>query len=372
MKKALNYVSFILLVWMGTPALAWNAEEHSAFQISGFATINYSLSDQNTTYDRRISHRGSLDTSVIGVQGRYDLSISSSITAQVTLSPNQRSDDGYEPVIRWGYFSKSFENDWTLRIGRQRYHLYKNAENLEVGNTYTKATLPKEIYVNTTYLSHDGVALIKNFDLDDLGSLEAGLAVGGSRQYGRNYQVGTGLSTYSPFNINGQNIFVSYLGSKGLEMTSSILVFQSEANNVGTSAMGSGYLLYSMIQQKLDQFRIQGEYTRISVEQTLVRQGVALPAIPKVASNSIGIIGTWMVGDFKPYLGYARLLGDRGTKASQWSTKAGIAWHWDESTILKGELLHINTSSNIPGLFDERVGSSIQGNVLTMSYNKVF
>lgn len=117
------------------------------WRLSGFGTAGWARTDQSYDFQRFLSESGSLKRdSVLG--GQLDLQIAPawSATVQLTVAPSLKDDHGVQLTPTWAFVSWRPDNDWLLRLGKQRLPLFLNTENRDVGQTYDLLRLPAEVY----------------------------------------------------------------------------------------------------------------------------------------------------------------------------------------------------------------------------------
>ncbi|MBI2734841.1 MAG: hypothetical protein HYX44_16500 [Aquabacterium sp.] len=114
---------------------------------SGFGTLGYAVSDQPYDYQRFVDEHGTFKRdSVLGGQLDAKFSPEWSATVQAKVAPSLNNDDDWSLTASWAFVSWRPDNDWLLRLGKQRVPMYLNSENMDVGQTYDFARLPFEMY----------------------------------------------------------------------------------------------------------------------------------------------------------------------------------------------------------------------------------
>lgn len=104
------------------------------WSLSGFATVGHVVSDRDWRWRRFVDEGGTLwrDT-IVGGQLDARLSPSWSATLQLTLAPSNRHERQWSVEAAWAFLSWRPDNDWLLRLGKQRVPIFLNAENRDVG-----------------------------------------------------------------------------------------------------------------------------------------------------------------------------------------------------------------------------------------------
>lgn len=141
------------------------------FSTSGFGTVGYAVSDQPYHYQRFIDDKGTFkrDT-VLGAQVDAKLSSEWSATVQAKVAPSLHNDDDWSLTASWAFVSWRPDNDWLLRLGKQRVPMYLNSENMDVGQTYDFARLPFEMYGLSPSNDFKGLYVSRNW-LPDVGDV---------------------------------------------------------------------------------------------------------------------------------------------------------------------------------------------------------
>jgi hypothetical protein len=135
---------------------------------SGYATLGYSVSDSNYTYQRFINKDGSFKADSL-VAGQVDLRLSPewSATLQAKLAPADDSDSGYSASAAWAFLAWRPSNDWLVRAGKLRIPLYLNSESLDVGVSHDMARLPYEMYFISPTNDLTGLYVSRSFALGE-------------------------------------------------------------------------------------------------------------------------------------------------------------------------------------------------------------
>ena len=140
---------------------------------SGFATLGYAISDQPWRWQRFTDEGGTFwRDSILGGQIDARWSPSWSGTVQLTLAPSTRAERQWAVEAAWAFVSWRPDNDWLVRLGKQRVPIFLNAENRDVGQTYAFVRLPAEVYALTPTSDHTGVSLTRTWQRES-GELSA-------------------------------------------------------------------------------------------------------------------------------------------------------------------------------------------------------
>jgi hypothetical protein len=186
------------------PALAadWSA--------SGFGTLGYARSNQDSAYLRHIDQSGTLKAdSLLGAQLDVRINSEWGATAQVVASAPSARDDGVEAKMRWAFISYRPTNDWLLRAGKLRPPVFIHTQNMEVGMTYDQARLPAEVYTLTPMYDFNGVAAAKTWLLNDSDMTLEGYW-GQSTVDWRFFMRDAGGPSYVKNNVTSKGLVLSY------------------------------------------------------------------------------------------------------------------------------------------------------------------
>lgn len=138
------------------------------WRLSGFGTLGAAQTDRSYTYQRFLTDRPSLQRdSVLGAQLDVQFNPAWSATVQATLAPPLYDDRGLSVATTWAFVSWRPDNDWLVRLGRQRIPLFLNTENRDVGQTYDLLRLPAEVYGITPSSDVTGLSVARTWQRDE-------------------------------------------------------------------------------------------------------------------------------------------------------------------------------------------------------------
>jgi hypothetical protein len=184
--KAGTAVCLALTISLGAVPRAW-ALDGPEWSMSGFGTLGYAISDQPYRYQRYIDDSGTLQRdTVLGAQLDAKFSPAWSATLQGTIAPSMSHDASWALRTTWAFVSWRPNNDWTLRLGKQRMPFYLNSENLDVGQTYEFARLPVEMYALSPTTDFMGASVSRNWTTA-MGDITLDVAAGGTDLTARAY-----------------------------------------------------------------------------------------------------------------------------------------------------------------------------------------
>ena len=159
---------------LGVLASGWSVWAGAVdFNESFFGTLGYAASNRPYAFQRSIDNHGSFyRDSILGGQVDASLSPQWSATVQLTLSPSLTRDKTWALQDAWGFVSWRPDNDWLLRLGKQRAPLFLNSENRDVAQTYAQARLPAEVYALSPTTDFTGLSVLRTWlkGNDDLGA----------------------------------------------------------------------------------------------------------------------------------------------------------------------------------------------------------
>lgn len=135
---------------------------------SAFGTLGWARSDQPWTYQRFIDRSGTFNRdSVLGAQIDARLGPEWSATLQARLAPSDHDDHQWSLVPSWAFVAWRPSNDWLLRAGKLRTPFFLHSEQLDVGQTYTEARLPHEVYSLAPSSDFTGLHVSRSWAIDD-------------------------------------------------------------------------------------------------------------------------------------------------------------------------------------------------------------
>jgi len=409
--RALLFSALISLCSTGVTAMDWN--------VSGFGTLGYAVSDQDFRYLRFIDNGGTLKTDTLfGLQAEAQFNPQWSATVQAVASASLSSDKGREVNIRWAFVSYRPDNDWLLRVGRLRPPFFIHSQNAEVGVTFDQARLPAEVYTLTPIYDFDGGAVTKTWALENA-ELNLDAYWGKNVTQLRSYQRDATLASYEAIKVESGGLIVSY--------TTDSLLLRAGANRGNFKRKNGQPLLDTFAPTtipapppfggtlylpafkptldfwlltlggdwNIDDWRITGEYSQLFSDATI---GAEIRSAYVTVARKIG--------KWTPYVTQARLLSESDTRNvyqavngtpvppavqgpplflpanfhriladgtrvyDQYSTALGVAYSFSPTSRAKFEWMrtHIGLASS---LVDGDV-SNKGFNVFSVSYSKAF
>ncbi|MBH2016090.1 MAG: hypothetical protein I8H88_06345 [Burkholderiales bacterium] len=189
---ASSFAAALLAALLSSQAV--QAQSAIDWSLSGFGTVGHAISDQPWRYERVIDHGGTLwRDSLFGAQLDARITPAWSATLQLTLAPSTRHDRQWSTEAAWAFVSWRPNNEWSLRLGKQRVPIFLNSENRDVGQTHAFARLPTEIYALSPTVDFTGASVARTW-LHGSGELVADVYAGraqvANRMHSRDVGVG--------------------------------------------------------------------------------------------------------------------------------------------------------------------------------------
>ena len=407
-------LSFLLLTSLCTAAIHVQAMD---FNVSGFGTAGYALSDKPYRYQRFIDDHGTFTRdSILGVQADLKFTPQLGATVQGKLAPSESNDGRWDATLAWAFMSWRPTDEWLIRAGKLRLPFMLNTENADVGATYDFARLPMEVYSIAPTTDVLGLSIGKTWLGDKVDwTLEAytGRADGHWRFYGREGGVQTSApgSWFLPIRIKSSGLVLT---AKTVDDVFRIGVHEAEVARVGArigteivkyptgagemywfSAAGVDKLIvpvYNLGASVLlpQAVRVSGEYALIRYNgssEGLSRWGSYLSVsrrfgewtpyfyFAKVKSTD-SALSKWksIDGDVLALFPYRKLMSDIIMPMDQTTLALGTSWRVTANSLVKAEWAHVRTGV-ASGLLDAPSGSDSGGqhlNVYSVSYNFTF
>jgi len=422
MQSPLKYIFLILCaatLLAAAPAFA------SDTRLSGFGTIGYAKSDQSFNYQRFINRSGTLkrDT-VFGIQADTRFNPKWSATIQAKLAPALNSDNRWQPTLSWAFLSYRPNNEWLMRAGKLRAPFYLQAENMDVGTTYSPARLPNELYSVSPTMDFNGASFVGTWMLDN-SELSLDGYWGRAQTPWRTYHRDTSESYWLLLNIEArglslnwdheENIFRAGIHTADLTRDDGLTfpVTMSQITSPGINGTYYPEQPYGEQRSKITSptfnfgvdlgwkhdFRTRGEYVRRTIK--------GMDSGPDTESYYLSLLKK--AGKWTPYLTYARIMSnnlsvyqsvnnsqvssagappfvidainagqrmaaDSLSMYDQFSWAIGTSYAIDINSKIKAEWMIVNTgevSSFVDAPAGEESGHR-RINVFSLSYNFVF
>lgn len=179
------------------------------YVFSGFGTLGYAQSDRNYKYQRFIGSSGTfMRDSVIGGQIDARFNGEWGATVQTKIAPALNQDNRWQPSVSWLFLSYRPTNDLLIRAGKLRMPFYLNAENMDVGATYTVARLPNELYSVSPTMDFTGASFAQSWSAgNDEVDLDGYWGKGDMPW--RHYTRDTATPSWSPLRADAKGLLLS-------------------------------------------------------------------------------------------------------------------------------------------------------------------
>ncbi|OFI36107.1 hypothetical protein BFC17_10235 [Alteromonas lipolytica] len=151
------------------PSVTW-ANSDSDFQISGFGRLVAGYLDTGDAAYLDYSDKVTFDSqSLAALQVDWQVIDKVSVTAQLLAHSNDAKDSG----IEWLYLTYHINDDWQLRVGKQRTPFFNYSDVRNVGFAYHWINLPQQLYNGVLFPTYEGINLNYRFGNDEIqGSVE--------------------------------------------------------------------------------------------------------------------------------------------------------------------------------------------------------
>lgn len=227
--------------------------------LSGFGSTSVTQSNNATPLyvNREITDEACYDCdTTFGLQGDIKLTDSFNASVQVVKRPQ---DQWSSPALEWAYLGYNV-SDFNLKVGRLRLPLFLSSEYYYVGQAYTSARPPQEVYNSILGItSYDGISGTWDIELNDESYLAITPFIGiesdsevniGSVRYDFNIEKTIGLHTeLSGFDYR---VMFNYAHFKyAVDLTTPLGSQQYPADNINIYTLGAEY--------SLDQFLFTSE-----------------------------------------------------------------------------------------------------------------
>lgn len=202
-----------------------------------FALLSSSIYAEQITENLRLDAYANIQTNINekedsfqlsgGLQTRYQINHNLSATAQLYISEGENDKEmhsnslkNYNVEIKWLYLAYYLGYDFSVRVGKFQFPVFKSSETGTIGYTYTSTTTPLNYYGAFGCNDFKGLELLKRFTLGELDILTQ-LSIGKSENelYGKDNSTLTGtVNSLSALTLKTSNDFmllnIGYLEAK--------------------------------------------------------------------------------------------------------------------------------------------------------------
>jgi len=360
---------FVCIVVIGMAMRATDARaddpDTPTYSFSGFGTLGtVHSSEVNADF---VSNVGTLVPNGAGHSRAWSIDLDSRIAAQLTASftnqltgvmqviSEQRADNSYTPKIEWANIKYAFTPDFSVRVGRTVLPVFLTSDYRKVGYANPWVRPPIEVYNLVPISNNDGVDVTYHLHTGDVTNTVQGL-------YGTKV-----TTTVSGATVKAVDTFDT---SDTLEYGA--LTLHATYHQVKVAlAEGSPYFPIKLFTFGANYdpgaWFVMGEWTR--------NRSDALGS-----SDAWYVTGGYRIGQFTPYLTYARLkaLTNPGLgfpPAGQRNASSGLRWDFVKNFDLKVQYEHIGLDAGSAGtLSNIQPGFSPGGkvNVISATLDFVF
>lgn len=372
--KTLSKLSFNSLVLSGvipllTAPCVLNAQELN-LKMSGFATLNYSRSDSDVTFQRFVDKDGTFKSgSIVGAQGDLTINRKLSATLQVVAAPRLDSDSGVEPSVRWGFLSYSAAPGLTLRVGRQRVPLNQDSKNLDVGATYIPARLSPEVYYNPGFLQVDGFSATQAFFHQDGSQTELALYAGKTNFSNRVFNPTTRQILFRDLDVSGRLLSLTHSFDDDNSVYASYLDLEVKQQlENGLRVNSEGYVANVGFRASYLGLDFNGQASRSITKSSSLVNGQKFEN-PRFEANAGNLVISKTFGKLTPYATVSRYVSQA---PDQKSMGVGLNYSYSLDTVLKAEILKVQAKKGGGFFFDAGPNESPEANILTLGVSRVF
>ncbi len=338
------------------PLQAAMAQTHST---SGFMTLSYSLSDDSNRYLRNIDDKGTLrNGSIIGFQVDSRFTDKISTTVQVAAFESDRKENATRVDLKWANVNYRPSNQWLMRAGKLRNSLVLDAQNLDIGATYTPARLPPEVYFSTNLLEYYGGSVTRYIELGRRTELSLEAFVG---------RTDTNIRLISlPKSPNSQVRYVNTpLDLAGVNMRIDSGAYSAQVNLSRYNSDDPGFPLTVNARTVGLRGPIGPVIGRFEYFNAAYPRSAGKPTV-----DSSALIVEKTFGKYTPYVSLAASDYLEVGSGKNNSTALGVAYSLAPLSKLKGEINRIRTGAD-SFLFDS-IPADREIRVMTLSYSTIF
>ena len=321
--KAAGLRLCVLLIGLACAAFA-HADDGMSKQrwsLQGFGSAGAAYSNNNDA-DYVTS---ALKPKGVGASGHWSTDLDTRLGAQLNFTANdkwsavlqvvseQRLDRGYRPAVEWANIKYQVNPDLALRVGRIALPMFLAADYRKVGYAFPWARTPVEMYGSIPLTSSDGIDVTYRFNRGALKNVTQGF-------YGRTHQALPGSSGLEAKRLAGFANTTEYgAASVRLSMVSAdvsididvLRNFFGRLRQFGPQgAMLAGR--YDLNHKRVTAVSIGASY---DPGRWFVMGELGRKQTHSLLGDTTGFYATagYRLGDFTPYLTYARVRADSAT-----------------------------------------------------------
>ncbi|MGF1908416.1 sulfate ABC transporter permease [Vibrio kasasachensis] len=357
-----KWIPLLLGVICTTPSAFANIELDEYANISGFGSTSWAKSDNSTPL---LIHREIDDSSCFDCDTTFGLQLdlyyeNLRASAQLVKRPQ---DHWSEPELEWGYLAYAIDN-WSFNVGRLRAPLFLYSEYYYVGQAYTPARPPGEVYnsiLGITYYEGGSVTWTKDLGEEYTLSITPFAGIEDTKEIKLNSSTLLELNTHEMMGLNvvfSSNDYrwnFSYLNSK-----------YDQKVTIHNFVMGP-VTLPSFVEEekdnKIELFAVGAEYEFENLTLTSEAQ-------KNDRTTSWYALAANRFGKWTPYISYAQQYNE-SDKLEADSLFLGTRYDLFYSVSINAEWQYFDSKQNLEGSFVETPNSS-HANLFSITVNFVF
>jgi len=352
MARIVRWVLFGMGWVMGVPS--HSMPEAPAIQVSGFATLGVSVSDNEVPYGilSANDHINFVDGTILGLQLETKIDDRLRFSSQL-IANNQ--NDRFDVNAEWLYGAYKADNRTTVRVGRLRVPSFAISNYFYVGYSYLWAYPVDEVYVLMPFTRYSGADVLHSFDWRGytftvqpwVGSVDTATDVFDTEQ-----SIKSNAFWGTAIRMEGENLAVRSTYSKGnfdLDLGSG----RFDTTQAEFFSVGFNYRWHAV--------EFIGEYAGAQFEHYMLSD-----------NDSAYTTIAYHLGSYVPSVTVANIKTDSGLMDLD-SSSVAVALRYDVSTrwAVKGQWRHAKAKKDSTGLFFEQPDDN-RVNVLTFNVTMLF
>ncbi|MFA0438366.1 sulfate ABC transporter permease [Vibrio sp. 10N.286.49.C2] len=332
------------------------------FSISGFGSTSWARSDNETPLliNRSISDENCFDCdTTFGVQLDYYRS-DFKASVQVVKRPQ---DDWSGPSLEWAYVGYAFD-DIEVRAGRQRLPLFLASEYFYVGQAYTTARPPAEVYSSLLGITaYNGASVSWNKTLNDEMQLVLTPFVGfnDNTSIRFNSSVELEFDTKNLWGLNAQLVGDYYRWNAAVlngtyDVTSRV--------TITSPFVPQPFVVADTNEETVNQYTLGAEYEFGDLKATFEFQKT------ESVRTDWYTMFAYRMAPFTPYVAYGQLYQD--SERSNASSTLGVRYDVLNNVSINAEYQYFQILNEGSGLFIEDPEQDDSANLFTVMVSFVF
>ena len=347
-------------------------------QFNGFFSTGYSRATNDAGYAGNTETSALAENTLLGLQGRYNLSRDTSLTLQMVA----RGSDDWSTEMEWAYLSHRITPSLQVRAGKLRLPLFMHSDALEVGYAQTALRPNREVYGVVPVNSYTGADLTYDHFLP-YGSVSLQLFSGHSED--------TTAIGGNPVDIEMRNVVGGVITWTDFTWTLRLNAATADTSISGEAAQNAGFgdgssrgNFYGLgVQYDDGLWQITSEMTRIEVDSAYSDTDSAyLTVAHRLGSWTPYISAGWLKSQDDSdrqgvNLGSAPNSIPAGTlNIERQSYSLGLRWDLLSNTALTADWTHVNelgdTLGGLSGNIDAGRQAFSNSNIYSLRLDSVF